>query len=237
MATVQQVDAVVLSGGSAFGLAAADGVMAELELGGRGFETEWGNVPIVVGMSLFDLAVGEAGVRPGAADGAAAARVALGGGEESLGLVGAGTGATTGKWRGEDSVSPGGLVGAHRSLDGIEVAALVAVNSWGDVLEPGATAVTPDWGNSAGGSSKSQVGLNTTIGVVATNVSLDKVGCQHLARGAHDGLARAVDPPHATIDGDAFVALSCGDAEAPLDVVRHLAIECVDTAIRSLHSR
>ncbi len=235
LATIQQIDAVVLSGGSAFGLAAGDGAMRELEAAGRGFETEWGNVPIVVGMSLFDLAVAERGVHPDASDGAEAARVALQEGDESLGLVGAGAGATVGKWRGEASIAPGGLVGAHRSRDGVEVAALVALNAWGDVLEPGAVAPGPeDWPPGDGSPAAPSI-ANTSIGVVATNVALDKVGCHHLARGAHDGLARAVDPPHAAFDGDAFVALSAGEVEAPLDLVRHLVVDCVDAAIRSLH--
>src|SRR5690606_13189799 len=121
---VTRLDAVVLSGGSAFGLAAADGVMAHLADAGIGFETVGGPVPIVVGMSLYDLAVGDPTVRPTARDGRAAVEAATGGAVET-GAVGAGTGATVAKWRGPDHRRPGALVAATRGgRDGLVVAAL-----------------------------------------------------------------------------------------------------------------
>lgn len=260
LATVQQVDAVVLSGGSAFGLAAGDGVMAWLDEAGRGFETPWARVPIVVGMSLFDLPVGDPLVRPTAADGrAAAAAAASASGPAELGMVGAGTGATVSKWRGEDSMRDGGLVGALERDREVVVAALVALNAWGDIVgspeasldEPVMPGVSADrvFGSrepaGPGGSAPGVTGStgstgsgaprgNTTIGVVATNAVADKAGCAHMARGAHDGLARAISPPHASVDGDAFVALATGGVAAPVDQLRWMAVKAIDAAIRSV---
>lgn len=241
MATVQQIDAVVLSGGSAFGLAAGQGAMYELEAAERGFPTPWGSVPIVVGMSLFDLPVATPGIRPTESDGRMAVREALAGGDRTLGRVGAGTGATVGGWRGDDHAVAGGLVGGLAETGDLRVACLLAVNAWGDVAghgeshlgEPSLSAR----GSGARGAGARGSGLtNTTIGVIATNGSLDKVGCQHTARGAHDGLARAINPPHASFDGDAFVAMSAGEVQASIDEVRWLTVKCVDEAIRSLGS-
>lgn len=244
-ATVQHVDAVMLSGGSAFGLAAGEGAMQWLEESGRGFPTQWGRVPIVVGLSLFDLPVGDPTVRPTAADGRAACEAAATAPSTALGRIGAGTGATVGKWRGADAAVDAGLVGAVARDGDLVVAALVAVNAWGDVAGVGAAGepqpVIPDahddpaFGDpTGGGTSGAGPTGNTTIGVVATNAALDKLGCMHLARGAHDGLARAVSPPHASVDGDAFVSLATGAVAAPVDRVRWMAVTVVDEAIRSL---
>ena len=226
---VARLDAVVLSGGSAFGLAAADGVMEHLAEAGVGFETVGGPVPIVVGMSLYDLAVGDPTVRPSAAHGRIAAAHAHAGAVET-GLVGAGTGATVAKWRGPEHRRPGGLVAAtRRGSDGLVVAALVAVNAFG---EPGA-----DPGDVADGSvvgsdlSDAPPGTNTTIGIVVTNARLDKVACHLLAQSAHHGLARAVSPSHTSVDGDAFVAAATGALEAEVAVVRNLAVAAVSDAI------
>lgn len=238
LATVERVDAVLLTGGSAFGLAAADGVMAWCESAGRGVPTRFGRVPIVVGLGLFDLGTGDAAVRPGPPEGLAACRDADGRGTRELGAVGAGTGATVGSWRGPDAALPGGLVGAVRRhpADGsaggeLVVAALVAVNAWGDVVGHGHHGEPRPRIEHRGPAAVE----NTTVGVVATNARLDAAGCHHLARGAHDGLARAVDPPHGRLDGDAFVTLATGTGPAaPLDLVRLLVVEAVDAAIRSL---
>jgi L-aminopeptidase/D-esterase-like protein len=237
MATVQRVDAVVLSGGSAFGLAAADGVVSWLAEHDRGFPTRWGRVPIVVGMSLFDLPTGDPDVRPSAADGYAAAEAAADGtGSHELGAVGAGAGATVGKWRGAELAVDAGLVGAVLREGPLVVGCLVAVNAWGDVVGAGRWAepepvIASGDGSGPGGS---DAFANTTVGVVATNAALDKVGLQHVARGAHDGLARAVNPPHASVDGDAFVSLSTGRLDAPLDLVRWMAVKVVQQAITTL---
>lgn len=244
MATVSGIDAVVLSGGSAFGLAAGDGVMSWLEEHGRGFETAWGRVPIVVGLSLFDLPVGDATVRPGAADGHAAARAASEStGPAPLGPLGAGAGATVSKWRGTEAMRDSGLVGALRIDGDVMVAALVAVNAWGDVVGTPEAGLPepeiPDAGGRTGDRDDSAFGSpgpsgNTTIGVVATNAVADKTLCQHMARGAHDGLARAISPPHASVDGDAFVALATGEVPAGQDQLRWMTLQAVDEAIRSV---
>jgi L-aminopeptidase/D-esterase-like protein len=216
---VDRVDAVVLSGGSAFGLAACDGVVRWCEERGMGFPTPAGPVPIVVGAVLFDLLVGDPAVRPGA-DAGYAACVAATDGPYDVGAVGAGTGATVGKWSG--SPRPAGIGTASIRQGDLAVAALFAVNAYGDL----AGAPPPaEW---AAGSPFT----NTTIGVVATTASLDKVGCLLVAQSAHDGLARALVPAHTSVDGDAVVAASVGLAEAPVDLVRHLAAQVTAQAIR-----
>lgn len=231
LATVERVDAVVLSGGSAFGLAAADGVVAWCDAHGRGFPTVAGPVPIVVGMSLFDLTVGDGGVRPGPADGWSACDAAP---SSDLGAVGAGCGATVGKWRGAEAAVPGGIVGATERHGDLVVSCLVAVNAWGDVVGHGRHGEPPPDLTATGGAGTPPAFGNTTIGVVVTNAVLTAAGCQHVARGAHDGLARAVDPPHASNDGDAFVAAATGQLEAPLDLVRWMAVRVVDRGVRAL---
>ena len=224
---VDRVDAVVLSGGSAFGLAAADGVMRFCEEQGSGFPTAHGNVPIVVGLSLYDLGVGDPKARPGAEQGYAAC-LAASAGALTLGQVGAGTGATVGTWAGVDGALPGGLGGAVQRQGDLVVAALMAVNASGWV-DTGDVAPRPGGGGLA---------TNTTIGVVATNARLDKVGCHLMAQSAHDGLARALVPAHTRFDGDAVVAASVGpDAdrvEAQVDHVRWLAMTAVEQAVRAV---
>ena len=223
---VDQLHAVVLAGGSAFGLAAADGVVRWLERQGDGFVTEAGPVPIVVGMALFDLMVGDATVRPGPDEGAEAAAAATDGPVET-GAVGAGTGATVGKWRGRDQARPAGLGAAVETDGDLVVAALFAVNAFGDV---------------GGGAAPAPSGTfrpldhafgNTTIGVVVTNARLDKLECNLVAQGAHDGLARAVVPAHTRVDGDAVVVAATGGlaAEASVDAVRHLAVRATERAV------
>jgi L-aminopeptidase/D-esterase-like protein len=230
-ATVERIDAVVLAGGSAFGLAATHGVMGWCEERGRGFPTAAGPVPIVIGMALFDLMVGDGSVRPGPAEGAAACAAA---GSTDLGPVGVGAGATVGNWRGPDAAVGGGLVGAVATDGDLVVAALVAVNAWGDVAGHGrAGEPWPDLQAAPESGSPPTFG-HTTIGLVVTNARVDKVGCHHLARGAHDGLARAVTPPHSRGDGDAFVAAATGEVDASVELVRAHAVEVVDAAIRSL---
>ena len=224
---VQRLDAVVLTGGSAFGLASAHGVMEHLAEAGVGFETAGGIVPIVVAMALYDLTVGDGAVRPGAAEGRRAAEAAAPGPVET-GLVGAGTGATVGKWRGPDHRRPGGLVTATADgPEGLVVAALVAVNAFG---EPGAEPSDVVVGTTG------EAWSNTTIGIVVTNARLDKVACHLLAQSAHDGLARAVAPAHTAVDGDAFVAAAAGTVDAEVAVVRNLAVDVVSRSVLSLRA-
>lgn len=233
--TVASVDAVVLSGGSAFGLAAADGVVRRLEEDGRGFPVVVARVPIVVGLCLFDLAVGDPTVRPDAVAGYRAAADASSA-EVPLGLVGAGTGATLGKWRGWEAVRPGGLVGAVRRHGELVVACLVAVNALGDPIGGASVGVEPDDLAAAGWLDEEPPPPfgNTTIGVVATNAQLTKVECHLVSQSAHDGLARSLAPVHTASDGDAFVAAATGGVAAGVAAVRELAATVVADAVRSL---
>jgi L-aminopeptidase/D-esterase-like protein len=219
---VTRLDAVVLAGGSAFGLAACDGVMRFCEERGMGIATPGGVVPIVVGAGIFDLTRGDPTVRPGPAEGRAACEAATDG-PVPLGPIGAATGATVGGWRGREHVGPGWIGSATRRVDDLIVAALVAVNAFGEVDGPGDVVVAPAGGTFA----------HTTLGVVATNATLDKVGCLHAAQAGHDGLARALMPAHATVDGDAIVAAAVGGVDAPVDQVRLLAARVVEAAVRS----
>ncbi|MBV8295348.1 MAG: P1 family peptidase, partial [Acidimicrobiia bacterium] len=228
---VAHIDAVVLSGGSAFGLAAADGVVRFCEERGMGHPTAAGPVPIVVAASLFDLMVGDGSVRPGADDGYAACEAATDGLFE-VGAVGAGTGATVGMWLGIEGAQRGGVGSASIAVGDLIVGALVAVNAYGSVLQKGEEArpvVVPEPTPAFAG--------NTTIGLVATNAALDKAACLWVAQGAHDGLARVLAPAHTTYDGDAMVAASAGDAVAAVDTVRSLGAWAVVEAVRAAVAR
>lgn len=233
--TVAQIDAAVITGGSAFGLASADGVMRWLEEQGRGVPTPGGVVPIVPTLGLFDLAVGDSGVRPGSDEGYAAASAAST--TIRTGMVGAGTGARASSWRGPDGRVSGGLHWAEERRGELMVGVLVAVNALGDV-ETGA-GEQPDFATLEGvleqmkQTSEDHPRDHTTIGVVITNAVLDKTGCLVLAQGAHDGLARALTPPHTRMDGDGFIVGATGAVEAPVDLVRLMALSAAAAAIRS----
>ncbi|MCK6082951.1 P1 family peptidase [Corynebacterium sp. LaCa54] len=209
--TVERVHAVVLSGGSAFGLAAADGVMNELAEQGIGFpvfgeEKPGPRVPIVPGAVIFDLLVGPS--RPGPEEGAAALRAALAGNDETMGTVGAGVGATAGKLR-------GGFGLATRRVGQYEVSAAMVANPVGEVIDPqsgrlygapGSTAVNAAAYRALPHPAESK--LNTTIGAVLTDAPINTAQAQRLAMTAHDGIARAVRPAHSPLDGDTIFALS-----------------------------
>lgn len=222
--TVPGVHAVLLTGRSAFGLAAADGVVRWCEERGIGFPVAGATVPLVVGMVLFDLTVGDPSVRPDRDAGYAACDAAATG-PVPMGRVGAGRGATFDKWRGDGTRRPGGLGTATRRHGELVVSALVAVNALGG-LHDGSEPLPPARAGEALG--------NTTIGVVATNARLDKVSCFLAAQGAHDGLARALEPAHASFDGDAFVVAASGTVDTRPDDVRLLAAQAVERAIRSV---
>lgn len=232
---VEEAHAVVLTGGSAFGLAAADGVMSWCEERGVGYDTVVARVPIVPALAIFDLAVGDPSVRPGPDQGRAACDAATDG-PVQLGAVGAGTGATVGKWKGPENTRPTGIASATERHGDLVVSSLVVVNAFGDIERGDA-----EGGGTAGAEKPHAPLTNTTIGLVATNARLDKVGCHLLAQGAHDGLARAITPPHSRFDGDAFVAAATGEVAldqvepyADVDTVRLLAMRAVERAIRSL---
>lgn len=250
---VEEAHAVLLTGGSAFGLAAADGVMAWCEEKGIGYDTLFARVPIVPSLGIFDLGVGDSSVRPGPAAGRSACESATDGPIE-LGQVGAGTGATVGKWKGPDNTRRSGIASLTLRQDELIVSSLVVVNAFGDIEHGGAEVrfdgdhlgETGSTGAATGGTENPPPGsnvamTNTTIGVVATNARLDKVGCNLLAQGAHDGLARSITPPHSRFDGDAFVAVATGEIDladvgsyADVDTVRMLAMAAVEGAIRSV---
>ena len=221
---VPSIDAVMLSGGSVWGLGAVDGALRWLEEQGAGLETPAGRVPVVVGLSIFDLMVAEPGVRPGAEAGYAACRAASDG-PVATGRVGAGTGASVGAWRGIDRKRRAGLGTASEWQGDLIVAALAVANALGEPLEPGAGRAA--FTLQAGGPFQ-----NTTLVVVATNARLDKVGCLLMAQSGHDGMARALEPAHTSVDGDAVVTFATGDTEAAPDIVRTLAARAVESAVR-----
>ena len=234
---VESIDAVCLSGGSAFGLATSDGVVQSLRSQGFGFPTGHGVVPIVIGMSLYDLGVGSAVRWPGAPEGIEALEAA----DRSFdtGLVGAGTGATTGKWRGPDGTRPGGIGFAAVSRGDLVVCALVAVNAVGDIAssEPGSTVRSEiAAGSFEWPSSPSPLLENTTIGVIATNGRLSKTQCRSLAEAGHDGLGRALVPAHGPGDGDALVAVAKPEVEADLATARLLTEVAVESAVSAASS-
>lgn len=228
--TVQQVHALLLTGGSAFGLAAADGVMRWLAERGHGFAVGQVRVPIVPAAVLFDLWRHGADTAPDAAGGRAACDAATTA-ERRRGAIGAGTGATVGKLLGVEHAMPGGLGMASLRIGGVTLAAMVAVNAVGDVVDPQGGAVVagsrgPDGrprstvralldGERPGGAVQ---GSATTIGVIATDARLTKAQATKLAQIAHDGYARAIQPVHTVMDGDVVFALATGAAQVDGDM-------------------
>lgn len=231
--SVQSCDAVLLTGGSAFGLAAADGVMRWLEEQGRGVMTPAGVVPIVPTLGIFDLAVGDSSVRPGPDAGYAAAADA-GPDLADERLVGAGTGARVGHWRGPDGSVPGGIAIAVKRSGDVVVWALVVVNAFGDI-DDGREPPTSESVDALRQvfEFRADDRTHTTIGVVVTNATVDKTGCRIVAQGAHDGLSRALSPPHTRFDGDGFIAAATGEVPAHIDLVRFLALTAATDAIRA----
>ena len=243
---VEKVHAVMLAGGSAFGLDAAGGVMRWLEERGLGAQVGPARIPIVPAAILFDLWVGDASIRPDAASGYAACEAAS---TEPVaeGNVGAGTGAAVGKLFGIDRAMRGGLGSASVTVGGITVAALVAVNAIGDVLdpqtgEPIAGARSED-GSHLQGTMRSmlrgellapmQPGSATTLGVVATDAVLTKAQANKIAQMAHDGFARAINPVHTMSDGDTVFALGTGASgrSANITLLGALGAEMMAVAI------
>lgn len=250
---VQKAHAILLTGGSAFGLAAVDGVMQFLEERGFGFSVRSIKVPIVAGAVIFDLALGDPKARPTHQMGYQACLKATNS-QVAEGNVGAGTGATVGKILGIENSMKGGIGSSSLLIDdGIIVAAIVAVNAVGDVVDYKtgkivAGAINPKTGkflntmeylkrhktNKTNKANTPKVGellSNTTIGVVATNASLTKEEVTKVAQMAHNGLALAVRPAHTLYDGDTIFALSAGNKPADLNSVGTAATEAVAEAI------
>jgi len=247
MHLVERVHAVLLAGGSAFGLDAAGGVVRWLEERGIGFDAGVARVPIVPAAILFDLDVGRADVRPDAAMGYAACDAAADG-PVPEGSVGAGTGCTVGKVLGAGRASKAGIGTASVDLGaGLVVGAIVAVNAFGEVVDPqtgeilaGARALRGEgfadtletMRNIVGRTLKRFVDRGQTIvGVVATNARLTKEGSNKVAQMAHDGLARAVRPAHTMFDGDTLFALATGKKQADVNLIGAFAAEVVAKAI------
>jgi L-aminopeptidase/D-esterase-like protein len=242
--TVRKTHALLLTGGSAFGLAAAEGVMRFLEESGVGLDSGVARIPLVSAAVLFDLAVGDPAVRPGLEMGYEATSSA---GREDFaqGTVGAGTGATVGKVLGMERAMKGGVGSASARLDGgLVVGALAAVNAFGDVRDPntGRVIAGPRQDDGTLGDTVELLPEaaapmrreeNTTLGIVATNARLTKGAANKVAQMAHDGFARAIQPVHTTVDGDVAFAASVGDVDAATDVVGAWGARVMQEAIMS----
>lgn len=255
---VQQVHAVMLAGGSAWGLAAADGAMRWLEERGIGLDVRFGTLPIVPAAVLFDLPVGDARIRPDADAGYAACAAASNAAPDE-GCVGAGSGALVGKLFGIDRAMKGGIGTASVTVNGVTVGALIACNALGDVIDPDTAQVVAGARTEDGRALLDTrrallrgdlpkpllAGTNTTLGVVATDAVLTKVQANRLAAVAHDGLARAINPVHTMSDGDTLFALATGrvplEGDAPgMTVLGTMAAEVVALAtvraVRAAHA-
>jgi len=241
---VEQVHAVLLGGGSAFGLDAAAGVMQYLEEKGIGFDVGVTTVPIVAGAVLFDLTVGDHRVRPNKEMGYKACEQANNI-ECPNGTVGAGTGATVGKFLGEDYSMKGGLGTYAVEVGELKVGALVAVNCLGDVVDPNtgeilAGALTEDKKSFANTEEvmlkqltlkKNLFSGNTSIGVIVTNGKLDKARANKIASMAHNGYARTMRPAHTMMDGDTIFTMGTGTVEADTNVIGMLSARVMAEAV------
>ncbi len=245
---VTHVHGVMLAGGSAWGLAAADGAMRWLEERGIGLDVRFGVLPIVPAAVLFDLPMGDARIRPDAASGYAACEAASSR-PPAEGNVGAGSGALVGKLFGVERAMKGGIGSASVTVGGVTVGALIACNALGDVLDPDTGRVVAGARTADGAALLDTrrallrgdpprpllAGTHTTLGVVATDAALTKVQASRLAAVAHDGLARAINPVHTMSDGDTLFALATGrvplEGDAPgMTVLGTMAAEAVARA-------
>ncbi len=239
---VQEINAVVLSGGSAYGLEAACGVMDFLEEKGVGFDVGVGIVPIVCGASLFDLVVGDGKVRPDKAMGRKACENAFAG-VFAEGNHGAGTGASVGKYRGPATMMKSGQGASAVQIGELQVGAVSAVNALGDIFAEGrqiAGMLSPDGTTMASTSEAIKEDIarqfdifkgNTTISCILTNGKLTKAQCTKLASIAHDGYARAIRPVHSTADGDTIFVMATGEVDVNFDALAVLATEQIEKAI------
>lgn len=227
---IEEIQAIVLSGGSAFGLAAADGVVRALETEGRGHQALKGPVPIVPAAVIYDLLAGDSTARPGPDEGAAA-YAAAGEAPVAMGSVGAGTGALVAGWRGFEHVRPGGVGSASTTAGAAVVGALAVVNAVGDVFTLEGDPLTGGSlrpGPPAGPPAQME---NTTLVVVATDARIERNDLLRLSVRAQDAVAACIRPGHTRYDGDVAFAVSCGEAEADLDAVGEAAFVAVGDAI------
>ena len=226
------VNALVFAGGSAFGLASADGVVGALEVDGRGAPTPLGPVPIVPTVILYDLMVGDATIRPTAGDG----RTAYGqrsGDPVELGRVGAGSGSTVGKLAGIEHATPSGIGSAQRNVGNATVGALVALNAVGDVYDLSGKRLTGSDETDALDRAALGFAQNTTLIALATNAVIDRNDMRRMAVRAHDAIGATVRPAHTRYDGDTAFVVSSGIREANVDGVIEAAFEVVAESIRS----
>jgi L-aminopeptidase/D-esterase-like protein len=244
LAGTSEVTAVVLAGGSAFGLAAADGAVRWLEERGRGYRTAGGLVPIVPAAVIYDLVEGDPGARPGPDAGYAACEAAARGVPER-GRVGAGSGAAVGKILGRERSTPTGVgYAAARSGRGETVAALAVVNAFGDVLGEGGQLAGPRGDDGEVRSTAELLAAmdempdwtqveerNTTLVCVMTDAPLDKPACSRVARMASGGVARAVDPVFSDADGDVAFCLASGDAGAKTERFTSIAVGTIAATV------
>ncbi len=245
LTAAQSIHAVVLAGGSAYGLEAANGVMTCLEERGIGFDTGFALVPLVAQADIYDLSVGEASVRPDAAMGYEAAARALDAPNYRDGNYGAGCGASVGKLLGMGTAMKSGIGSYAVRIGELEVGAIVVVNALGDVydwktgeqiaglLSEDGTALrrTEDLMRATAETTKVAFTSNTTLAVVITNAFFEKPQLCKIAGMAHDGFARSIRPVHSSMDGDSIFAVSVGDVRADQDVVGTLCAEVVSEAI------
>ena len=245
LTAAQSIHAVVLAGGSAYGLEAANGVMTCLEERGIGFDTGFALVPLVAQADIYDLSVGEAAVRPDAAMGYEAAARALDAPNYRDGNYGAGCGASVGKLLGMGTAMKSGIGSYAVRIGELEVGAIVVVNALGDVydwktgeqiaglLSEDGTALrrTEDLMRATAETTKVAFTSNTTLAVVITNACFEKPQLCKIAGMAHDGFARSIRPVHSSMDGDSIFAVSVGDVRADQDVVGTLCAEVVSEAI------
>ena len=250
----QQIHAIVLSGGSAFGLETNGGVRRYLEERGIGIRFGGQTIPIVTGAILFDLPIGDGKIRPNAECGYTAAKAANSD-AVTEGNVGAGAGATVGKLGGRERAMKAGIGSAEiRLQDGVIVSALVAVNAVGDIIDPASGKVVaglrtedgkaladvrtqlttrPAIRKSASGGDDATAIANTTLGIVATNATLTKTQVNRVAQIAHNGFAKAIVPVHTASDGDAIFAFATGTVagNADADLIAWAASEAIAQAI------
>ena len=244
--TVDVLHAVVLSGGSAYGLAASCGVAEELERRGYGLDVGVARVPIVSGACLFDLACGDPNVRPGVEEGRAACAAAFGRAGEPLerGNVGAGAGCTVGKLAGPGRAMKSGLGEDVECAGELVCGAVSAVNACGDVRDPDTgemvAGMRTEDGRALASSTDALLGgyaqmplerTNTTISCVVTNARLTKAQATKVAQMAADAYAHAISPTHTTNDGDTVFVMATGAVEAPVDVIGALAVRALGRAI------
>ena len=241
----RSIHAIVLAGGSAYGLGAANGVMTYLEQNGIGYDTGYALVPLVAQSDIYDLSVGDASIRPDASMGYEAARLVMEAPNYTDGNYGAGCGATVGKYAGMDYCMKSGIGSYAVQIGDLKVGAIVVVNALGDVYDWKTGKQIAGMLNEAKDGLRSTAGYmrqnhvmvenkftgNTTIGVVFTNAYFEKAQLCKIAGMAHDGYARSINPVHTSADGDSIYAVSIGDVAADQDLVGAISAEVVSEAI------